>query len=165
MHITYLILGFSAIANNLAFNLKLTTMNVYWTDNAEPSDVSALTTQQRTDLAQAVYDVHYKCGGARGCYFGWLTRKSLKANGDVLGGGEGFFILINNNTYANSIYNNSNTRVSFFYMPYGTAIIERIGIWGTGFNYSSIGLVKSSDLTKGVLNNKGSYNTISTYKG
>ena len=149
--------------SNLTFDLKLTTMNIYWTDNVEPTGLS--TTQQRTDAAQAVYDLHYKCGGDRGAYIGWIERKSLKANGDLLGSGAGLFILVSNSAYSSARSNNSNSRYSLFYIPYGTAIIERIGIWGTNLSYSNIGLISSGDLTKGILNSYGAYNTISTYKG
>lgn len=138
-------------------------MNVFCTSDAIPSDFNNLTTQQATDFAQAMYDLLKKLGS--GVFFmGILTVKYLKkSDGTFLGSGKGFATIYTNATYNNMLSNNSNARMSVNVQSYGNSIFTQYGLWGSTLTYLETG-VNAANLN---VNDrwKGSYNTISTYKG
>lgn len=140
------------------------TMNIFWTSDAFPSDWSNLTTQEATDIAQALYDFFKKIGGSGSkAYEGVMYMTShKKSDGSQLGNAIGICRVYSNASYSSMLSNNSNARFRMTYEQYGSAEYLAIALWGNKLQWCQMGVNNY-----GLVDNKTrvSYNTISTYKG
>lgn len=141
------------------------TMNIYWTDNAYPSDFSNLTAQQVSDIVQALYDFFKKIGGAGGIrYSGLMTLYHKKASdGSQLGSTRDMVDIYANTSYSSMLSNNTNARFTMVRHPYGSTVQITYALWGNRFIYSSHGMNNGGEISD--FDTIYTYNTISTYKG
>lgn len=140
------------------------TMNVYMTSDAIPS-WGNFTTQDATDIAQAMYDVYKKIGGKQGNYFGNITLIwCKKSDGTILGAESDLCeIIMSGASYNTCLADNTKTRMRFNLKPYGHCVTTDFALWGSSFNY----LRQGTDTSGTVVNyhQKETVGTISTYVG
>lgn len=150
------------ITNN--YRIKNIDLNIYWTGDVTPSS-DTWTTQNATDVAQAIYDLFKNCGGLAGVvYAGKITYNSKKASdGSQLGSSKGWFTLYSSNTYNQMISDNTITRLSFDYRLYGSTVSYKYGLWGKALFRSQKGLSSANVLSD--IDERVVHNTITTYKG
>lgn len=140
-------------------------MNIYWTDNATPSDWSNLTTQQATDIAQALYDVFKKIGGAAGKRNTGIIRKNYKkaSDGSEIASSVLMADLYSNSSYNSMLSNNASARFTLTMCPYGETSRITFSLWGNKLMLSKHGIDNSGTVFD--FDKLYTYNTISTYKG
>jgi hypothetical protein len=140
-------------------------MNVFFTDNALPSDWGNLTTQQATDIVQTLYDVFKKIGGkATIRYTGILRLFYRKASdGSELSSSRDMVDIYANTSYAQMLTDNANARFTMVRHPYGSTAQTTLALWGNKLLYSNHGINNVGTVTD--YDKKYTYNTISTYKG
>lgn len=140
------------------------TMNVYMTSDAVPS-WGNFTTQDATDIAQAMYDVYKKIGGKQGNYFGGITLIWYKKSDGTSLGSENDLceIIMSGANYNTCLADNSKTRMRFSLKPYGYCVTTDFALWGSSFNY----LRQGTDTSGAVIDyhEKQTAGTISTYVG
>jgi len=140
-------------------------MNIYWTNNAIPSNFSNLTTQQATDLAQALYDLFKKIGGAAYIrYSGLINVYDRKASdGSQLSSTRDMADIYSNTAYSSMLSNNANARFTLVRYPYGSSVQTTYALWGNKLMYSCHGIDAAGHIID--FDKIYTYNTISTYKG
>lgn len=157
--------------NNNDLNTKMSyinpihvTMNVYMTSDAIPS-WGNFTTQDATDIAQAMYDVYKKIGGKQGNYFGGITLMWYKKSDGTFLASENDLceIIMSGANYNTCLADNSKTRMRFSLKPYGYCVTTDFALWGSSFNY----LRQGTDTSGAVIDyhEKQTAGTISTYVG
>lgn len=152
-------------ADHTIVNTVSNVMNTYFTDNAMPSDWSNLTTQQATDIAQTIYDVFKKIGGAAWKrYTGimrWTYRKA--SDGSELASSVLMVDIYSNSNYNSMLSNNANARFTLTMCPYGETSRITFSLWGNKLMFSKHGIDNAGTVFD--FDKLYTYNTISTYKG